>query len=192
MFGKLFGRKRHDKSVGAVATGTGASGRSLSLIIDMAEKNGLIGPNGDFPAIFEIMNASGKASEMLLNILRSAPPMYRETLMHHSCRYLWGKTVEAVFLWAKNPHGNITINFEPEEMARQTLSTQLPQHLEEIVLSSMDDFLPYFQMHQAAMMANQHKMRPEEVQKEIQDTLEFFPHIAMLYAIRKGYHETCW
>lgn len=192
MFGKFFGRKRQEKRAESTSSGMSTSGYSVEAMLGVARRNALFDEEGEFPMIPELLPVFSKASKFFLTTIQSAPPMYLETFMHHSCRYLWGKSVEAAFLWAKSPDGNISINFEPGEMAREILTTELPQHLEKIVLSSLDGFLPYFKAHQQAMMANQHSMRPVQIQKEITDTLEYLPRIGLAYAISKGYHETRW
>lgn len=192
MFGNLFGRKKREEDHGTTSSGADGSGYSVAAMLDMAREKELFDEDGEFPMIPELLPVFAKATKFFLNTIQSAPPMYLETFMHHSCRYLWGKSVEAAFLWAKSPDGFISINFEPGEMANETISTDLPQYLEKIVLSSMDDFLPYFKAHQHAMMANQHNMRPADMQKEIADTLDYFPRIGIAYAISKGYHETRW
>jgi len=86
----------------------------------------------------------------------------------------------------------IAINFEPGDMANQTISTDLPQELESIVISSMDESAPYFQAHQNAMLKNQSGMSPDSMSREIAVTLEYFPRIGMAYAVKKGYTETVW
>ena len=167
-------------------------GYSLSAMLEEAERNGLYQDEESFPIIPEVLPTFDKASEYFLNIVESQEPRMLETFMHHSCRYLWGKAVEAAFLWAKSIDGKISINFEAGEMANETITTDLPEELEAIVVSSMDEFLPYFKAHQDAIMVNQSSMSPNHMGKEMAVTLQYFPRIGMAYAISKGYHEAAW
>jgi hypothetical protein len=167
-------------------------GYSLCAMLDEAKRNGLYEDDDNIPIIPEVLPIFSKASNHFMCIIQSQDPRFQETLMHHSCRYLWGKSIEAAFLWAKSPDGNISINFEAGEMAKQTITTELPEQLERIVISSIDDFVPYFKAHQNAMIANQSMMTPDSMIREIAVTLEYFPQIGLAYAIAKGYHETVW
>jgi predicted transcriptional regulator len=110
----------------------------------------------------------------------------------YAFRYLWGKAIEAAFLWAKSPDGKISINFEAGEVAKQTIETNLPEKLEKFVKAKMDEFLPYFKAHQAAMIQHQCYMTPDHIAREIALTLEYLPRIGMEYAISKGFHEMKW
>ena len=192
MLPRFFGRNGQDQRSEADPSRTARLGNSLCAMLDEAKRNELYGKDEDFPTIPELLLPLSRGSNHFLGILQSQEPRLLETLMHHSCRYLWGKAVEAAFLWAKSPDGKISINFEPGEMANQTITTDLPQELESIVVSSMDDFLPYFKAHQNAMITNQANMSPEQRGKEIAVTLEYIPRIGLAYAIHKGYHETVW
>lgn len=66
----------------------------------------------------------------------------------------------------------------------------LPQELESIVVSSMDDCVPYFQAHQNAMLRHQSRISPDNMSREMAVTLEYIPRIGMACAIKKGYTET--
>ena len=192
MSGRLFGKRGGSQPEQPDPSRGARLGYSLCAMLDEAKRNGLYQEEDNFPIIPEALPLFSKASDHFLNIIQSHDPHLLETLMHHACRYLWGKAIESAFLWAKSPDGNISINFEPGEMANQTIATDLPTELEEIVKSSMDDFLPYFEAHQNAMIQHQSKMTPHHMEREIAVTLEYLPRIGMAYAISKGYHETAW
>ena len=167
-------------------------GYSLCAMLNLAKENGLFEEEATFPVIPEALPLFSRASQHFCSIITSQDPTALETMMHHTCRYLWGKAIEAAFLWAKSPDGNISINFEPGEIANQTITTDLPAELEATVQSEMGAFLPYFEAHQQAMLTHQSDMVGEQFESEIAVTLDYFPKLGMAYAIMKGYHEMQW
>lgn len=167
-------------------------GHSLCAMLDEAKRNKLYAEEENFPIIAEALPQFSEASSYFRTVIESQEPHLIETLMHHSCRYLWGKAIEAAFLFAKSEDGNISVNFDAGEMGSKTITTDLPAEIEKIVISSMDDFMPYFKAHQNAMIKNQKIIGPEQLKREIATTLEYFPRIGMAYAISKNYHSTYW
>jgi hypothetical protein len=192
MFDRFLGRNKPSQAPEPDPSRIDRLGYSLCAMLDLAKRNGLFEEEEIFPIIPEALPLLSRASDHFLGIIQSQPPHLLETLMCHSCRYLWGKAVEAAFLWAKSPDGDISLNFEAGHMAEQIIETDLPPKLEKIVKSSSEEFLVYFQAHQNAMIQYQGRMTPEHRGREIAVTLEYFPRLGMAYAISKGYHETSW
>ena len=102
-------------------------------MLEVAKKHDLYQVEENFPIIPEALPIFSKASAFFLSINESCEPENLEGLMQLTSQYLWGKGVEAAFLWAKSTDGNISINFEPSEMINQTICTDLPEELEKIV-----------------------------------------------------------
>ena len=163
-------------------------GYSLCALLDEAKRNKLYTDEENFPIIAKILPQFAQASNKFHSFIESQEPHLLETLMHHSCKYLWGKAIEATLLFADSEDGNISLNFAVEEMVNQSITTDLPTVIENIVKSSMEEFKPYFMAHQNAMIKNQKRMSPDHLKREINTTLLYFPRIGMAYAISKNYH----
>jgi hypothetical protein len=157
-------------------------------MLDTAKERGLFEEETNFPIIPELVPVFSKASAHFKNVAESQGQRLLETMVHHSCLYLWAKAVEGAFRWADSPDGNVTIDFQPGDLAAETLRTGLSADRDSAVNQSKLEGEVYFKAHQQAMLMNQHRMGPEQMEREIAVTLEYFPRFAMAYAIKKGYH----
>ena len=95
-------------------------------------------------------------------------------------------------LWSKSSDGIISLKIEPRAMAKQQIDTNLPSELEQIVCKSIPEASIYLDAHKEIMIQNQINMTRETFEKEVSETLEFFPKLGVAYAVSKRYHEINW
>ena len=89
---------------------------SIGAMIDEVRQQGWL-PQDELSIIHEIMHIYSQASEYFLDFIDEQDQQYRESLVYHTCRYLFAKAVEGVILWGASRDGNISVYFHPKHLA---------------------------------------------------------------------------
>lgn len=171
-----------------VDTRTARLGYSLCAMLDMAKALGVIQTEENFPVLPSVVPIFEKASSEFAEYVLKQPSHLIEKVMYQSCRYLWCKALEAVFLWAASSDGKVAITFNLEKSFEQRAHTSLPPKLDVIVQASTEEFHFYLTAHKMAIMRHQSKMSSSIMAKELTVTLQYMPLIGIAYAMSKDYH----
>jgi len=163
---------------------------SVEAMIFEAERQGWL-EDRDFGMISELTSIYRKASKKFFELIDESDSRYRETFVHHTCRYLFAKSVEGVILWGASPDGRISINFHPNGMTGK-IDTDLPPQLNKFVIESMAVGESLFKAHQSyVIMKCKTDSENIDIQVEIAKTILWIPKFGISYALSKNY-QSLW
>ena len=150
-----------------------------------AERQGWL-RNRDLGTISELMSMYKNAANYFVELIDDADSGSRESIVYHTCRYLFAKGVEGVILWGIAPSGNISVYFEPKHLLGE-IETEVPKHLHKVVCDSMSVADGLFKAHQNFIIESQKSSRPIDLKAEIVKTVEWIPRFGISYALFKQY-----
>lgn len=159
---------------------------SITAMINEARQQGWL-VQDQLAFIPEIMNIYSQASEYFLDLIAEEDPQYRQTLVYHTCRYLFAKAVEGVILWGPSPGGEISVYFHPKHLVGE-LKTEVPSHLHQTVIESQEVGESLFRAHKDWIIECQEKGVSLDLSDEIRKTIEWIPRFGISYALQKNYH----
>lgn len=167
-------------------------GHALTAMLDKALEEHVFEDEKNFPAIPELVPIFRNASEDIALELSSRDSRTNSALVRNSCRYLWGKAIEGTLLWAKSSDGSVDIKIDKNEYFNGGCSTCLGSEFEELMAESFAVSETYIGLFENIFEQKKNEMTEEAYIREIKAVLEYFPMIAIAYAIKKNLHEYKW
>lgn len=160
---------------------------SIGAMISEATRQGWL-QDSDLGFIPELVSIYKNAADHFTNIIDKSEPKMRETLMYHTCRYLFAKGVEGVILWGISPHGKVSVYFHSKHLV-ESVETEVPKHLHAIVINSMPIGESLFRAHQYFIIQSQKKGHYIDLQNEMCETVQWIPRLGISYALYNKFHE---
>lgn len=130
----------------------------------------------------ELLKIYKGAADHFMKMIEAEDTQYRETLMYHTCRYLFAKAVEGVILWGNSPDGKISVYFSPKHIFND-FETEVPQHLHQTVIDSMPVGESLFKAHQKFVIQAQTSGLDINLREEMQNTIYWITRLGMSYAL---------
>lgn len=160
---------------------------AMDTLLTEAETQGWL-PGRELSLIPEILPIFNNAASYFLNYIEEQEPMRRETLMFHTCRYLFAKGVEGVILWGAAPKGKISVYFHPKHLLGE-IETEVPKHLHQFVLNSLPEGESLFRVHQKRVLDLQKSGKPVDLHEEMKTTLTYITRLGISYGLFHKYQE---
>jgi len=158
---------------------------SIDAMIAEATRQGWL-PDRDLGMIPELVDIYKNAANHFSNMIFETEPEYRETLMYHTCKYLFAKAVEGVILWGMTSDGQISVYFHPKHLT-EGIETEVPFHLHQIVIDSMSIGDSLFRAHQEFVIQSLEKGVEISVDEEIAKTIQWISSFGIGFALFNNY-----
>jgi len=158
---------------------------SLDAMILEATSQGWLSDR-NFEMIPEIVNIYNEAADYFIDIIEESDPRMHESLVYHTCRYLFAKGVEGVILWGLASDGKVSVYFNPKHL-NGDIDTGLPPNLHKVVINSIPIGESLFRAHQEFVIHHQKSGLKIDIHAEIVKTLQWAARFGIRYALFHKY-----
>jgi hypothetical protein len=117
---------------------------------------------------------------------------YDPSVVQSICRYLFGKSVEAVISWSQTKDGKFSVYYDPKHIIDMNLHAEVPKKYIPLVQKSCKQGDILFKAHMKWTEQRLKQSKIVDLADEVKQLFTWCSRIGMSYALEKKYHKPTW